>query len=315
MTSEVREFLEGLVRRLNAIEDPDALVPDPSPPVEHRRICVGMATYDDPAGVWFTLQSIRLYHPEMADALSFVVVDNHPEGTAAEHLKQLDRWIPTLRYVPFREYRGTAVRDRVFREAEADIVCCVDSHVLLAPGALAAIDRYFADNPESRDLVQGPLLDDTLSPTATHFTPDWGAGMYGRWALDSRLESADGRPFEIEMQGLGVFACRRDAWPGFNPRFRGFGGEEGYIHEKVRRAGGRVLCHPGVRWTHLFARPSGVPYNPQRLDVLRNYLIGWDELGWDTSPVEEHYRALFDEAGLGADYPEFLSMAKAEARG
>lgn len=40
------------------------------------------------------------------------------------------------------------------------------------------------------------------------------------------------------MQGLGIFACRRDVWPGFNPRLRGFGGEEGYIHEKFRRAGG-----------------------------------------------------------------------------
>ena len=51
----------------------------------------------------------------------------------------------------------------------------------------------------------------------------------------------DNPPFEITMQGLGLFACRRDAWPGFNPAFRGFGGEEGYIHEKIRQRGGETL--------------------------------------------------------------------------
>ena len=77
------------------------------------------------------------------------------------------------------------------------------------------------------------------------------------------------------MQGLGLFACRREAWPGFNPRFRGFGGEEGYLHEKVRRNGGRVLCLPALGWTHRFARPLGPPYRPTWEDRVRNYRIGW----------------------------------------
>ncbi|MGL1784034.1 hypothetical protein ACSTG0_23510, partial [Vibrio parahaemolyticus] len=67
-------------------------------------------------------------------------------------------------------------------------------------------------------------------------------------------------PFEIPMQGMGLFACRRDAWAGFNPDFRGFGGEEGYIHEKFRQRGGKVLCLPFLRWMHRFNRPLGLPY-------------------------------------------------------
>ena len=116
---------------------------------------------------------------------------------------------------------------------------------------------------DSVDMIQGPMLDDRLEgPTASHFDPVWGAGMYGQWGLDDRATDAGGEPFEIGMQGLGLFACRRRAWPGLNPRFRGFGGEEGYLHEKVRRAGGRVLCHPAVGWAHRFGRPGGAPYHP-----------------------------------------------------
>jgi hypothetical protein len=60
---------------------------------------------------------------------------------------------------------------------------------------------------------------------------------------------------------MGVFSCRKGAWPGFNPMFRGFGGEEGYIHEKFRQAGGRCLCLPWLRWTHRFGRPAGIGYS------------------------------------------------------
>jgi hypothetical protein len=30
-----------------------------------QRLCVGMATYDDFDGVWFTIQAIRMYHREV----------------------------------------------------------------------------------------------------------------------------------------------------------------------------------------------------------------------------------------------------------
>jgi hypothetical protein len=190
---------------------------------EPRRLCVGMATFDDFDGVWFTIQAIRLFRPEVSDKLAFLIVDNHPEGAAAASLKALEDWIPFLRYVPFHGYRGTDVWDLIFREANADIVCCVDCHVLLQPGALAALVRWFDDHPDSSDLIQAPLLSDGLDgPTASHFEPVWTAGMYGQWARDERVAEPEGEPFEVEMQGLCLLACRREAWPGLNPRFRGF---------------------------------------------------------------------------------------------
>jgi hypothetical protein len=289
-------------------------MPDMTRRSERRRLCVGMATFDDFDGVWFTIQAIRLFHSEVSDKLEFLIVDNHPEGAAAASLKALEDWIPFLRYVPFQGYRGTSVRDLIFREANADIVCCVDSHVLLKPGALAALVRWFDDHPDSRDLIQGPLMDDGLNgPSATHFEPVWGVGMYGQWALDKRAIDPEGEPFEIEMQGLGLFACRQEAWPGLNPRFRGFGGEEGYLHEKVRRAGGRVLCHPAVGWAHRFTRPAGAPYPNSWEDRLRNYLIGWSEVGWDTASVEAHFREEFGRLGMASNFDGVLARVAHEA--
>ncbi len=126
-----------------------------SPPPARPSLCVGMATHGDYDGVWFTIQALRLYHPEVADDLSFVVIDNDPDAATAPALQAIGDWVARYRYVPFRGYSGTAVRDLVFREADADVVCCVDSHVLLAPGALQALGDWFAARPDSLDLVQG----------------------------------------------------------------------------------------------------------------------------------------------------------------
>jgi len=93
------------------------------------------------------------------------------------------------------------------------------------------------------------------------------------------------------MQGLGVFACRQKKWPGLNQRFRGQGSEEGYLHEKIRRAGGRVLCLPALRWVYRFDRPSGPPYPTRWNDRVRNHLLGWRELGWNEYEMVDHFRS------------------------
>jgi hypothetical protein len=176
----------------------------------------------------------------------------------------------------------------------------VDSHVLFRPGALARLLDHVAADPDSRDLWQGPLVGDDLAARGTHFDPVWRAGMYGVWATDPRGLDPDAPPFEIPMQGLGVFGCRRAAWPGFNPRLRGFGGEEGYLHEKIRRAGGRTLCLPFLGWLHRFNRPFGPRYAVSLEDRVRNYLLVHDELGLDPSSAIEHFEQAFGAARVGS---------------
>ena len=252
-----------------------------------------MATYDDYDGVYFSVQAIRLYHPEVTDRTEILVVDNHPSGPCARPLKDLERHVAGYRYVPYERSQGTAVRDLVFREANADFVLCMDSHVLFRPGALARLLDHLAAHPDSADLWQGPLLGDDLKLLGTHFDPVWRAGIYGVWGTDPRGVDPDAPPFEIQMQGLGVFGCRRSAWPGFNPRLRGFGAEEGYLHEKVRRAGGRTLCLPFLGWVHRFGRPLGPPYPLSLEDRVRNYLLVRDELGLDPGPAIDHFEQEF----------------------
>jgi hypothetical protein len=264
----------------------------PPPPGPSRLLTIGMATYDDFDGVYFTIQSVRLFHPEVADHVAFLIVDNHPEGPHAEALRGLSQVLPAVRYVPCPRPRGTAVRDLVFREATSDFVLCVDSHVLFVPGSLARLVDYLRANRSTPDLLQGPLVFDDLTSIATHFAPVWRNGMYGVWACAVGGAPPDAAPFEIPMQGLGAFACRRAAWPGLNPRLQGFGGEEGYVHEKIRRRGGRVLCLPFLRWAHRFGRPGGAPYRPTWKERIRNYLVIHDELGWDPAPAVVHFRGL-----------------------
>jgi glycosyltransferase involved in cell wall biosynthesis len=95
--------------------------------------------------------------------------------------------------------------------------------------------------------------------------------------------------FAVPGQGLGCFAFRKNAWPGFNIHFNAFGGEELYIHEKFRQAGGECLCLGFLKWLHRFGRPGGVPYRNTNFDKCRNYVLGHQELGWDVAPVYQHF--------------------------
>ena len=261
-----------------------------------RRLTVGMATYDDYDGVYFTIQSLRNTNPELEGELEFVVIDNNPGSAISEHLSNLGNWIDGYRYVPRGEWSGTAMRNAVFEEASSPFVLCIDSHVLIAPGALAKLIAYFEADPSTRDLLQGPMVYDDLRKTSTHFEPVWRAGMWGTWADDTRGDDPTAPPFDIPMQGLGLFASRRDAWAGFNSNFRGFGGEEGYIHEKTRQRGGRTLCLPFLRWVHRFNRPGGAQYVNLWEHRIRNYYIGFTELGLPTDEMEVHFAEL-----LGAE--------------
>ncbi len=263
-------------------------IPLPTPRGEKKKLTIGMATYDDYDGVYFSVQAIGLYHGEVRNDIEILVIDNHPGGSAAASLKKLEA-LGNYRYVPYLEKTGTAIRDQIFAEADSEYVLCMDSHVLIAPGAIAQLLSYFDDHPACRDLLQGPLLYDNLQTISTHFKPEWNKGMYGVWACDNRGTDENDPPFDIPMQGLGLFACRKKSWPGFHPDFRGFGGEEGYIHEKIRQAGGRTLCLPFLRWLHRFERPDGIPYSVDWQDRIWNYMIGFKELGLDTDAVIQHF--------------------------
>jgi len=241
-------------------------------------ITVGMATYDDWSGVYFTVQALRMYHPEVSE---IVIIDN--EGD-----KQLEDWAKywgkgIVKYVSMTDPVGTsAPRSKVFEVATNEIVFCVDCHVLISPGAF----KY--PFPEGLDLWHGAMCyDDFNAGYVVDMKDQWNCNMWGVWGNIVNEEKLPDEPFEIKMHGLGFFGCRKEAWLGFNPDFRGFGGEEGYIHEKFRKNGRKVLCLPWIKWCHRFGKSGSY-----RLDVndrIRNYLIGFKELGMDPKPVYQHF--------------------------
>ena len=297
-SASARRFLTG-VTRLSGTDRPRAAVrsdiPAPTPRKRKARLTIGMATYDDYDGVYFSLQALRLYHPELSDDYELLVIDNNPGGAYAASLKALETHIPNYRYIPETAKTGTSVKNKVFSEADGEYVLCMDCHVFVVPGALGRLLNYFSEHEGTRDLLQGPLLRDDLQSIYTHFKPEWRTGMFGVWGDNGLATDPDAPPFDIEMQGMGLFACRRDAWQGFNDAFQGFGGEEGYIHEKFRQAGARTLCLPFLRWVHRFGRPLGPPYPNRVEDRIWNYLVGYNELGLPTRDMEEHFAGLIGE--------------------
>lgn len=246
-------------------------------------LTIGMPTYKDFDGVYFTLQSLRMYQD--CNRVEFIVIDNYGCPTTKEFV---ENWVGNARYIEDKNSHGTAyAKNKIFEEAKGNAVLCMDCHVLLAQDAIKKLKQYYKDNPNCSDLLQGPLLYDDLKNLSTHFDPVWRNEMYGVWSKDNKVYK--GKPFEIPMQGMGVFSCKKDAWLGFNKDFKGFGGEEGYIHEKFRQAGRKCLCIPWLKWVHRFGRPNGAAYPLKLEDKIRNYIIGWNELGMDLASIIEHF--------------------------
>jgi hypothetical protein len=330
-------------------------------------LTVGMATHNDFQGVYFTIQALQLYHPEVLGEIEILVVDNDPAGQEGRWTKDfVANWVMAnagktghpakVTYIEAPEVEGTsAPRDLVFRRAAGKYVLCVDCHVMLYPGALESLLGYYVRNPNTLDIISGPIFMDNLSSYGTHFDDVWRGQMWGVWACAWRCpcgflfcprevsrpngappgilyfpimsskqdvvvcpicskhiwvtdrwwghetplwgmgfypagKHASDSPFEIPAMGLGLFSMRKEAWPGFNPLFRGFGGEEGYIHEKVRRAGGKAICLPALRWVHRFTREGQtVPYPLNLWNKVRNHVLGHLELGLPLDRLREEF--------------------------
>ena len=247
------------------------------------KLTIGMASYKNFEEVWFTIQILRIFHP-MQDT-EILVVDNFGDDALQAFVQAIPNSL--ARYVRYTEGNGAcAAKQKVFEEAHGEWVLLMDSHVILPRGVVARFVEWVDAHRACMDLVQGPLLYDDLGTTADRMNPTWGSGMCGQWNTNTIGPGADA--FPIFMHGAGLMACRKDAWLGFNPAFRGFGGEEGYIHEKFRKAGRQVLCLPFLRWVHLFKK-AGAPYPLIYEDRIRNYVIGFKELGLDMSCLVEHF--------------------------
>ena len=251
-----------------------------------KKLTIGVATYNDYEGTYFTFQSIRLNNQDILDDLDLVVIDNNPESVKGRATKDFCAKAK-IRYIKYGERRSTASRNEVFMQAEAPYTMCMDSHVLLEPDTIKKLIAWYEEHPDTNDLIHGPMLYDWLDEEIMSMKPVWRDNMFGIWD-DSDKPDGD-EAIEIPMHGLGLFSCRTEAWLGFHPLFRGFGGEEGYIHEKFRKAGHKILCLPFLRWLHKFRHADEQEFPLIIEERILNYLIGHMDNELDVHDVIEHF--------------------------
>jgi len=256
-----------------------------------EKLTIGLATFDDFDGLYFTIQSIRLNNPDLLDRIEWIVIDNNPFGAHGQCIRDFIKWVKEpLQYLPYTNKQSTTVRNKIFDLSETEYTMSVDSHVLFEPNSIKKLIEYFDEDKDQGNLLQGPILYDDFENYSTHFTNEWSSGMWGCWGTDERGSSADNDPFPITNQGLGVFACRTSEWLRFNKDFVGFGGEEGYIHEKYIQAGKTTMCLPFLRWLHRFQRPVTPTYPNNLKTRFENYVIGFKELDLDLTECITHYK-------------------------
>jgi hypothetical protein len=311
-------------------------------------LSIVMACYDDFRGLLWTIQSLKTQGP-IINRCELIVLNNNPEsdegkkisgfvnatGVAIEAARQQaehdkgfltdwkDRQFGRVDLIHATERVGTSYpRDKGFRVASGKVVLCIDSHVILLPGTLERLIRFYEENPTFDGLVQGPMVYDQMASHASSMSDTWGAEMWGQWQADSSARDPDGPPFEIQAMGLGLFACRRESWLGFHPQAEGFGGEEWTIHEKYRKHGRKTLCVPGVRWWHDFSERQRT-YPLKRDHKLRNYMVFFREIGLNLEPLRSHFRqaGVTDERfaqllaeveqGMGSDIAPYAELEKA----
>jgi glycosyltransferase involved in cell wall biosynthesis len=286
---------------------------------------IGLPCYNNFTEVYFTVQSLRVHH-DMRDK-EIVVIDNYGDkiledfcksaggfnnwpdfsaeypGETQERFNQLvrpgrqgvSRAGGRIRYRLCKEIRGVSyAKNKIFEHARGTFVLCIDSHILIAPGAFDVL-------PIDDNFIQGPCFNSVCDKAAYEWLPIWRAQMWGIWGAYMPENELPRRPIDIWGMGAGFFACRRDSWLGFNSEFRGFGGETGYIQEKYRRSGRRVLCYPWMKWLHFFGGYGRqVPYPLRLHDRVRNYILGFEEIGLDTDPIKKHFgERLFNSAKSG----------------
>jgi len=263
--------------------------------MEHvaTKLTLGIPTYDDFDGLYFSIKSLQLYHPTVFYNAEVIVVDNNPNGKVGlENQAFVNRLksVINIKYIPMVEPIGTApAKQRIIDEATREWVLVFDSHVLFPQESFKYLFKYIDEHPDSNELLTGPLQHEDGVTVSTHFEWQWRGQMLGTWATDPRGIEIENEPFEIAGCGMGVFCCRKAVWPGFHPAMRGFGAEEMYIHEKFRRNGGRAVCIPGFRWVHRFGRPNGVPYPLTIWHKVRNYVITFMELGFNVEELKRYF--------------------------
>lgn len=237
-------------------------------------LTISMATHSDYDGVFFSVQALRIYQ-NLPEGTEFLILDNNPDSDHGRQVKHFAKAVPNMRVIDVTDRQSSFVKYDAFQIAQGNVILGLDCHVLLQPGFVDNMLAYWREN-DTPDMLTGPLWYDDLKHTSEQIDPVWRGHDLGTWG-NNKEGMATGQPFEVPAQGMGCFSFLRKYTPIISKAFNGFGGEEVYMSEKVRQNGGRVVCHPGMKWNHRFDWPKRTfPINLG--DKVRNYYTGMLDL-------------------------------------
>ena len=101
------------------------------------KLTIGVVCYDDYDGLYFTIQSIRIYHPEILDRVEFVIINNNPSSPHGKEIHNFIDWIKEpITYLEYSKYNSPFLKGKIFDLTDTEYVLVVDSHVLLHPGSI-----------------------------------------------------------------------------------------------------------------------------------------------------------------------------------
>lgn len=246
------------------------------------KLTIGMPSYNNYQEVVFTVQALRMY--QNLEDCELLVIDNYGS-------EQLERFCKAtkVRYIKWNETPSShVVKNQVFKNANGRFTLCIDSHIFLMSGVIKKLKNWIDKNQDCPNLLQGPMVNAALTTEIDFYKDEWRGNQWGTWGKSHELKP-NRAIFEIQMTGSGLMCCKTDEWVGFNESFIGFGAGEGYIHEKFRKHGKKVMCLPFLEWWHYFRNQWGkqepVPYPLKQEHRIHNYLVGFRELGLDLEPV------------------------------
>jgi GT2 family glycosyltransferase len=244
-------------------------------------VAVCIATYKRPAGLRVLLESLEQlsFSKSEPPALSIIIVDNDPEGSAASTCREASTFLSwPLTYS--REYRQGISHTRnqaVTCAGEAsDFVVFIDDDEVAEPSwldeLLAAQEHYGAD------VVCGPVVSKFSEPV-----PDWVV----RGRFFERTRRASGSSLDLFNTGnvlIGAKVLSRFS-PPFDVRFGLTGGEDTHLSIRVKQAGFKIVwadeavvhefvprCRATVNWIMRRAYRLGNSHSLSVIDLDRSLL-------------------------------------------
>jgi len=159
-----------------------------------KLLTIGMATYDDFDGVYFTTQALRMYHDILKNIdYEILIIDNNPDGKHGQSVKNMVGWMHgNCKYIPYNSKTSTAIRDEIFRNSSSKYTVSIDCHVFIKNGGLDALLHYYENNPDCKDIIQGPMIYDDQTSYSTQFDPIWRGDMFGVWGTNKQAYDTGG---------------------------------------------------------------------------------------------------------------------------